>query len=70
MIKMFYQTRRIYSILVTYLALNTKLVMSNGWNMADMETEGRKLCVTSIFSDKISYLICSEHPTFHQQDDS
>ena len=42
--------------------------------MADMKTEERKLIQTKqifkAFSDKIACLICSEHPTFHQQNDA
>ena len=48
-------------------------IPNNGWDMAYMETVGRKLMrakqIFKSFSDKIAYLICPEHPIFNQQDD-
>ena len=48
-------------------------ITNNGWNVADMEMEREKLIrAKQIFkkiSDKIAYLICSENPTFHEQND-
>ena len=42
--------------------------------MEDMETEGRKLMryklISKAFSVKISYIICPEHLTFHEQVDA
>ena len=48
-------------------------ITNNGWNMAGIETEGRKNVqskkIFKAFSDKIAHLICPENPTFHQHDD-
>ena len=47
-------------------------IPNNGWNMANMETEGRKLLqykhIFKLFSEKIAYLICPDHPTFNLKD--
>ena len=49
-------------------------IPNNGYNMEDIETEGGKLMwskqILKSFSDIISYLICPEHPTFHQRGDA
>ena len=49
-------------------------IPNNCWNMADIETEAGKLMqakrIFKVFSNKIAYLICPEHPTFHQRDDA
>ena len=62
-----------FSKLLGFEAKTRNVIPNNGWNMADMETEGRKLVqdkqIFKVFPDKISYLICPEHPTFHHQDD-
>ena len=54
-------------------AQNCNGVPNKGWNMADSEMEGRKLMwakqIFKSFSDKISYLICPENPSFHEHND-
>ena len=46
-------------------------IPNNGWNMANMETDGRKLLqykqIFKAFSEQITYLICPEHPTLNQR---
>ena len=48
-------------------------IPNNGFNMADMDMEGRKLMrskqIFKAFSDKNSYLICSENPTSREHND-
>ena len=43
-----------------------------GWNMDNLETEGRSLPqenqIFRVIYGKIGFLICTENPTFHPQD--
>ena len=49
-------------------------IRNNGWNMADLGTEQRKLIQANHTfkqtSNKIAYLNYPEHPTFHKWDDA
>ena len=46
-------------------------IPNSGWNMADMETEERKIMrskqIFKAISEKITYLIRTENPTVHKE---
>ena len=46
-------------------------IPNNGFKIADIEMETRKLMqanqIFKAFSDKMSYIICPDNPTFHEQ---
>ena len=48
-------------------------ITNKGWNMVDIEMEGKKLMqskqIFKTFPDKIDYLICPDNPTFNEYND-